>query len=83
MYKPFFLFLKAHDSAIKCMAMDPHEELFVTGSAEGDIKVNKLNFIDFIKKINSRFGVFHITHSFIRSQANMRKAAFSNKEVKA
>lgn len=21
------------------MAMDPHEELFVTGSAEGDIKV--------------------------------------------
>uniref|UniRef100_A0A336LP03 CSON007414 protein n=1 Tax=Culicoides sonorensis TaxID=179676 RepID=A0A336LP03_CULSO len=30
---------QAHDNAIKCIALDPHEELFVTGSADGDIKV--------------------------------------------
>lgn len=31
---------QAHDSAIKCMTLDPGEEFFVTGSADGDIKVN-------------------------------------------
>lgn len=31
---------QAHDNAIKCLAMDPHEEFFVTGSADGDIKVS-------------------------------------------
>ena len=30
---------QAHDSAIKCMALDPVEEFFVTGSADGYIKV--------------------------------------------
>lgn len=30
---------RAHDQAIKCMALDPNEEFFVTGSAAGDIKV--------------------------------------------
>lgn len=30
---------QAHESAIKCLAIDPHEEHFVTGSADGDIKV--------------------------------------------
>ncbi|XP_055700241.1 dmX-like protein 2 isoform X2 [Phlebotomus papatasi] len=29
----------AHESAIKCLAIDPHEEHFVTGSADGDLKV--------------------------------------------
>ncbi|XP_043192763.1 dmX-like protein 2 isoform X3 [Amphibalanus amphitrite] len=29
----------AHEAAIKCMALDPAEEYFVTGSDEGDIKV--------------------------------------------
>ena len=31
----------AHDSsvAVKCMALDPNEEFFATGSADGDIKV--------------------------------------------
>ena len=29
----------AHDSTIKCMALDPMEQFFVTGSADGDIKV--------------------------------------------
>lgn len=36
-------FHKAHDHAIKCLAMDPHEEIFVTGSADGDIKVSVVN----------------------------------------
>ena len=30
---------QAHDSAIRCMTLDPTEEFFITGSAEGDIKV--------------------------------------------
>ncbi|XP_063708500.1 dmX-like protein 2 isoform X2 [Culicoides brevitarsis] len=30
---------QAHDGSIKCIALDPHEEFFVTGSADGDIKV--------------------------------------------
>jgi WD40 repeat protein len=30
---------QAHESAVKCMALDPGEEYFVTGSADGDIKV--------------------------------------------
>jgi WD40 repeat protein len=32
--------IQAHESAIKCLAMDPSEEFFVTGSADGDIKVS-------------------------------------------
>lgn len=31
---------QAHENAIKCIAIDPHEEHFVTGSADGDIKVS-------------------------------------------
>ncbi|KXJ76162.1 hypothetical protein RP20_CCG010172, partial [Aedes albopictus] len=30
---------QAHENPIKCLAIDPHEEHFVTGSADGDIKV--------------------------------------------
>ncbi|XP_022241502.1 dmX-like protein 2 isoform X2 [Limulus polyphemus] len=30
---------QAHDSPIKCLALDPGEEFFVTGSADGDMKV--------------------------------------------
>lgn len=29
----------AHDSPVKCLAIDPAEEFFVTGAADGDIKV--------------------------------------------
>lgn len=40
---------QAHESAIKCLAIDPHEEHFVTGSADGDIRVNlKLIFENWI-----------------------------------
>lgn len=31
---------QAHESAVKCVAIDPHEDYFATGSADGDIKVN-------------------------------------------
>lgn len=34
----------AHESAVKCIAIDPHEDYFATGSADGDIKVN--NYIN-------------------------------------
>ena len=30
----------AHDSAIKCIAIDPTEEFFATGSADGDVRVS-------------------------------------------
>jgi len=33
---------QAHDSAIKALALDPCEEYFTTGSAEGNIKVWRL-----------------------------------------
>ncbi|XP_076465247.1 dmX-like protein 2 isoform X2 [Babylonia areolata] len=34
---------QAHDSAIKCLAVDGKEEYYVTGSSEGDIKVWAMN----------------------------------------
>ncbi|XP_064475038.1 dmX-like protein 2 [Ornithodoros turicata] len=30
---------QAHDTAIKCLTLDPKEEYYITGSADGDIKV--------------------------------------------
>lgn len=30
----------AHENAVKCIALDPHEDYFATGSADGDIKVS-------------------------------------------
>jgi len=29
-----------HDSCLKCMTIDPHEQFYCTGAADGDIKVN-------------------------------------------
>lgn len=28
-----------HDSCLKCMTIDPHEQFYCTGAADGDIKV--------------------------------------------
>ncbi|RWS31393.1 dmX-like protein 2 [Leptotrombidium deliense] len=36
---------QAHESAIKCMALDPGEDFFVTGSSDGDIKVWSLGTV--------------------------------------
>ena len=33
-------FFRAHEQAVKCIAIDPNEEFFVTGSITGDIKVH-------------------------------------------
>ena len=33
-------FFRAHEQAVKCIAIDPNEEFFVTGSISGDIKVH-------------------------------------------
>ena len=33
-------FFRAHEQAVKCIAIDPNEEFFVTGSVSGDIKVS-------------------------------------------
>ena len=41
---------QASETPIRCLAMDPEEEYFVTGSAEGDIKVS--NWIS-----NARYGM--------------------------
>lgn len=42
----------AHENAVKCIALDPHEDYFATGSADGDIKVSQyLNVV----LVNSRF----------------------------
>lgn len=37
------LVVVGHESAIKCMCLDPSEEYFCTGSADGDIKVWDFN----------------------------------------
>lgn len=36
---------QSHDSPVKAIAVDPTEEYFVTGSAEGNIKVNRVDAI--------------------------------------
>lgn len=28
-----------HDSCLKCMTIDPHEQFYCTGAADGDVKV--------------------------------------------
>ena len=35
---------KAHDHAVKCLAMDSNETIFCTGSVDGDIKVWDLSW---------------------------------------
>ena len=40
---------QAHDSAIKALALDPCEEYFTTGSAEGNIKVSQYKRLECAK----------------------------------
>lgn len=81
---------QAHESAIKCLAIDPHEEHFVTGSADGDIRVSTI-VISIDPTINvgcirlicasiyfCRYGVCRFTHHCIRSLVSMQRAAFSS-----
>ncbi len=43
---------QAHDSAIKALAMDSSEDVFVTGSAEGNMKVYSSKVTQFILNIS-------------------------------
>lgn len=52
---------QAHESAIKCLAIDPHEEHFVTGSADGDIRVSSLT--TFSAHTNSSYFHFSFYYS--------------------
>lgn len=81
---------QAHESAIKCLAIDPHEEHFVTGSADGDIRVSftaismdlmmKADCIRFICDLIcfNRYGAYRFIHHCIRSLVSMQRAASSN-----
>ncbi|NWR38283.1 DMXL1 protein, partial [Tachuris rubrigastra] len=55
--------LQSHDSPVKAIAVDPTEEYFVTGSAEGNIKVWSLC-------------TFNLLHTFINEHA--RQSLFRN-----
>ncbi|KAM9251077.1 dmX-like protein 1 isoform 4-T4 [Cariama cristata] len=55
--------LQSHDSPVKAIAVDPTEEYFVTGSAEGNIKVWSLS-------------TFNLLHAFINEHA--RQSLFRN-----
>nr|XP_020024117.1 dmX-like protein 1 isoform X3 [Castor canadensis] len=54
---------QSHDSAVKAIAIDPTEEHFVTGSAEGNIKIWSLS-------------TFSLLHTFISEHA--RQSLFRN-----
>ncbi|XP_037805529.1 dmX-like protein 2 [Lucilia sericata] len=54
--------LQGHDSCIKCISIDPHEEFFATGSIEGDIKIWSLNQYSLI----STFTGEHAKNSFFK-----------------
>uniref|UniRef100_A0A8D0G2K2 DmX-like protein 1 n=1 Tax=Sphenodon punctatus TaxID=8508 RepID=A0A8D0G2K2_SPHPU len=54
---------QSHDSAVKAIAVDPTEEYFVTGSAEGNIKVWSLS-------------TFSLLHTFLNEHA--RQSIFRN-----
>lgn len=41
---------QAHESSVKCVAIDPHEDYFATGSADGDIKVSTVKQILYRKR---------------------------------
>uniref|UniRef100_A0A8C2SY78 Dmx like 1 n=1 Tax=Coturnix japonica TaxID=93934 RepID=A0A8C2SY78_COTJA len=55
--------LQSHDSQVKAIAVDPTEEFFVTGSAEGNIKVWSLS-------------TFNLLHTFINEHS--RQSLFRN-----
>ncbi|KAM4640097.1 dmX-like protein 1 isoform 10-T10 [Amazona ochrocephala] len=55
--------LQSHDSPVKAIAVDPTEEYFVTGSAEGNIKVWSLS-------------TFNLLHTFVNEHS--RQSLFRN-----
>lgn len=61
-----FVPIKAHDNAIKCLAIDPHEEHFVTGSADGDIRVTYIINHSTIYDFRFYAKIFWLKIKFIR-----------------
>jgi WD40 repeat protein len=53
---------QGHENAIKCMCLDPSEEFFCTGSADGDIKV-----WDFMGKSRATFQGEHSRSGFFKN----------------
>jgi len=51
-----------HDSCLKCMTIDPHEQFYCTGAADGDIKVNTIAPLHIVIVVNTFFqpSVFQI-----------------------
>lgn len=56
----FVHFFQAHETAVKCLALDPNETVFCSGSADGDIKVRNrvVNKNFFYQKFFLRFGTY-------------------------
>lgn len=51
-----------HDSCLKCMTIDPHEQFYCTGAADGDIKVSIVHILFYYKahyfiSLFFRFGI--------------------------
>ena len=57
---------QAHDSAIRAIALDPTEEYFVTGSAEGDVKVWGLSVHNLLLSLPEE----HKKQTFFRNSSN-------------
>ncbi|KAK3098460.1 hypothetical protein FSP39_019692 [Pinctada imbricata] len=57
---------QAHDVPIRCLAMDPEEEYFVTGSSEGDIKVWGLD----VHQLVVNFPGEHSKNTFFRNMGS-------------
>ncbi|KAH9413091.1 DmX-like protein 1 [Dermatophagoides pteronyssinus] len=55
----------AHDSAVKCIALEPNEEFFATGSADGDIKV--WSFYGSTRSLLHSFPGEHARNTFFRN----------------
>lgn len=52
-----------HDSCLKCMTIDPHEQFYCTGAADGDIKVSCVFSVYYhinIGTVNDETHVFQI-----------------------
>ena len=65
---------KAHDHPVKCLALDPNEDFFVTESVDGDIKVKII-----ILKANGAEKVFFF-HEPIPSMGNFVKKKVGNRK---
>ncbi|KAJ7424473.1 Dmx like 1 [Pitangus sulphuratus] len=64
--------LQSHDSPVKAIAVDPTEEYFVTGSAEGNIKEIDVLIVFQVWSLST----FNLLHTFINEHA--RQSLFRN-----